>query len=234
MYSLCLDDQGVNHFLKSFIDQRRDFLYPYSMSLDERYQIPATKEWDLPKYLKGHILAAVPDMPDATFREAVIFMIDHNDKGAFGCVFNHLSNSKLGDVLELDDIRTASCPLYIGGPVQQNFIYALYSGPDEIERSENAIGPVNGIYFEPRIDLVFDYIKAEKTLLPEFRCRFFAGYSGWGAEQLDFELQRSAWITMPFDINLLFADNRGYQTALRKKGGIYWIAAETGPLPSRN
>lgn len=200
----------------------------------KRYNIPAIKEWSLPKYLKGHILTAIPDMMDPTFREAVIFMIDHNEEGAFGCVFNHLSSSRLSDVLELDKEDLSSIPLYIGGPVQQNLLYAIHSGMKSGTVSEHALGPVNGLYFEPEIEIILDYIEKGRKNHSDFKYRFFAGYSGWGPAQLENELERNTWITMPFDNSVLFTEDQGYETALRKKGGMYWIAAETGVLPSKN
>lgn len=200
----------------------------------KRYNIPTIKEWSLPRYLKGHILAAVPDMMDPTFREAVIFMIDHNEEGAFGSVFNHLSSSRLGDVIELDNEDASSIPLFIGGPVQQNLLYTIHSGLKDNMVSEHALGPVNGIYFEPEIDLVLDYLEKNSFKALGFKYRFFAGYSGWGSAQLEEELGKNTWLTMPFDNSVLFTEEQGYETALRKKGGMYWIAAETGILPSRN
>ena len=199
-----------------------------------KYNIPAIQEWTLPKFLKGHILAAVPDMMDTTFKEALIFMIDHNDEGAFGCVFNHLSNSRLGDVIDLGDPETKAYPLYIGGPVQQNFLYVMHNSSNKFKSSEFAVGPVNGIYFEPEIATVLSYLKESGQNDSDFKFRFFAGYSGWGPDQLEKELTKSTWLSMPFDLSLLFTDDTGYESALRKKGGMYWIAAETGILPSRN
>ncbi|MBN1648412.1 MAG: YqgE/AlgH family protein [Spirochaetales bacterium] len=199
-----------------------------------RFNIPATKEWVLPRYLKGHILAAVPDMLDNTFREALIFMIDHNEEGAFGCVFNHLSASRLGDVIDAKDPLIASTPLYIGGPVQQNLLFAIHNGVDNQEISENAVGPVNGLYFEPEIEPLVEYLSQKRPVAREIQYRFFAGYSGWDPLQLEGELDRSTWITLPYDSSLLFANDHNYETALRKKGGMYWIAAETGMLPSKN
>ena len=199
-----------------------------------RFNIPVTKEWVLPRYLKGHILAAVPDMLDLTFREALIFMIDHNEDGAFGCVFNHLSSSRLGDVIDTANPAIASIPLYIGGPVQQTLLFAIHTETEGRTISEHAVGPVNGLYFEPEVDSLITYLTEEKPAAQAFQYRFFAGYSGWGPLQLESELERSTWISMPFDSGLLYSGDNGYETALRKKGGMYWIAAETGMLPSKN
>jgi putative transcriptional regulator len=48
--------------------------------------------------------------------------------------------------------------------------------------------------------LEIEYIKPEEI-------RFFLGYSGWGAGQLDEEMEENSWIVSDLNTQLLFEDN---------------------------
>ena len=50
------------------------------------------------------------------------------------------------------------------------------------------------------------------------------------------ELIAGAWVTIPAEAELVFNPRpaEGWKAALRKKGGVYWVAAETGYKPSLN
>ena len=66
--------------------------------------------------------------------------------------------------------------------------------------------------------------------------RFFAGYAGWAPGQLEDELRRGDWVVIKALPNLVFSEEPGksWEQALYKKGGVHWLAAETGYKPSIN
>ncbi|MCF7929298.1 MAG: YqgE/AlgH family protein [Spirochaetales bacterium] len=193
-----------------------------------------------PRYLGGHFLISETELMDPNFHKTVVLMIDHNDDGAFGLVVNRVSTSVLSNVLEVfQDNPAGDLPVYIGGPVQQYFLFVLHSGLPDGNRSSQAQEPLPGVIFETDFDLLSDFfMHTWPDLEPEHRpvVHLFAGYSGWGPGQLENELERSSWIVLPGSSDLVFSPKpeESWENALRKKGGLYWVAAETGYKPSMN
>ncbi|MFP4385359.1 MAG: YqgE/AlgH family protein [Spirochaetia bacterium] len=192
------------------------------------------------KYLPGHFLIAEVEMGDPNFHRTIVLMLEHNHEGAFGLVVNKETDISLGQVLEnYADLTPGALPIYYGGPVEQQYLFTLHSGIPKPYQSAHILSPVPGVYFEPDFSLIDKYLRErwEETLArdrPDFR--FYAGYSGWSPGQLERELDEDTWVTLSARSDLVFSKDpeSAWQDALRKKGGIYWVAAETGFKPSVN
>jgi putative transcriptional regulator len=68
------------------------------------------------------------------------------------------------------------------------------------------------------------------------RRRVFAGYAGWGAGQLEDELEREDWILEPALPDDAFTETPDHLWAdvLRRKGGVYELVARMPEDPSVN
>jgi putative transcriptional regulator len=66
------------------------------------------------------------------------------------------------------------------------------------------------------------------------RLRVFAGYSGWGAGQLDDELEAEAWITEPAHPDDPFAEGDLWAAVLQRKGAEFALLARMPADPSMN
>jgi putative transcriptional regulator len=193
-----------------------------------------------PKLLSGQFLIAEVELGDPNFHRTIILMLEHNEEGAFGLVVNRETEVTLGKVLEpYADIPQGELPIYYGGPVEQQYLFTLHSGLPAEYMSEHILSPTKGVFFEPDFTLVNAYLMKqwEDTPPPERPdFRFYAGYSGWSPGQLERELTEDTWITIPAKSDLVFSKDpdTAWEDALRKKGGIYWVAAETGFKPSIN
>lgn len=210
------------------------------MQFDISY--PPKKSWNYrqPRYLSGHFLVSETELTDPNFTESIVFLSEHNRQGAFGFIINHKSEATLGELVpEFEDTDVVDMPVYVGGPVQQQFLFALHSGLPDGRTSDGAIEPVKGVFFEPDFGIVGDFLKNHYPNIPQADRPSFvlcAGYAGWAPGQLENELKRGSWIVLPATAGIIFSVNpqEEWRNALRRKGGIHWIAAETGQKPSIN
>ncbi|TVR03611.1 MAG: YqgE/AlgH family protein, partial [Spirochaetaceae bacterium] len=68
------------------------------------------------------------------------------------------------------------------------------------------------------------------------KLHLYAGYSGWGPDQLESEIRLGAWYLHQAAADIVFhpEPEQGWRDALSRKGEIYRIIAETGYRPSLN
>ncbi|HLF53523.1 YqgE/AlgH family protein [Flavobacterium sp.] len=139
------------------------------------------------KLKKGHLLVAEPSIiGDLSFNRSVILLADHNSDGSIGFIINKPLKYTINDLIpEID----ASFKIYNGGPIEQDNLYFIHNIPELIT---NSIEISNGIYWGGDFELTKDLINEGK--IKEDNIRFFLGYTGWDAEQLESEMQSNSWI----------------------------------------
>ncbi|WP_319475547.1 YqgE/AlgH family protein [Marispirochaeta aestuarii] len=190
--------------------------------------------------LEGHFLISETELTDPNFIQTVVYLVEHNDNGALGFVVNRKSETALKDVIpEFTDSPAGELEVYLGGPVEQMFLFTLHSGLPGDKRSDAASSSLQGVILEPDFELIRRFLSEQwPDLNPEHRpeIRFYAGYAGWAPGQLENELRHGAWVVIPATPGIVFAPEpeESWRNALRKKGGIYWVVAETGFKPSMN
>ncbi|WP_158826301.1 YqgE/AlgH family protein [Mucilaginibacter lacusdianchii] len=146
----------------------------------------------------GRLLISEPFMMDPNFKRSVIFLTEHSDEGTLGYVLNHQSEYMLGDVLP--DTSYSEMPVYVGGPVANNTLHFIHRCPDKIE---GGIEIWDGVFWGGDYDQVKKLVSEYQ--LKEDEIRFFAGYSGWNAGQLDAEIAENTWIVAnKFNPEILF------------------------------
>lgn len=178
---------------------------------------------------KGVFLIAEPFLNDPNFERSVIFLCEHSETGSLGFVVNQETNLFLGDVLEenvYEDI-----PLFLGGPVEKNTLHFLHRRPDLIPGS---IEVREGIYWGGNFEQARTELNAF-NLKPE-DIRFFVGYSGWSAGQLDEEMKQKTWIVTASDSDFLFNTpaRNFWREVLKRMGGEYRSIAHYPIDPSLN
>lgn len=191
-------------------------------------------------YLTGHFLISGIGLLDPNFFRTVVLMVQHGDDGAFGLVVNRPAERTLGEILPaLAGGQALNIPVYIGGPVQQDFLFALHSGLAEEMRNPAAMTPVEGVVFEPATKDLIRYLVEEWDGLPvedKPRIRLYAGYSGWAPGQLEREMREHSWFTHPARQDIVFHPDpeAAWKAALSDKGDYYKFVADTGYMPSVN
>jgi putative transcriptional regulator len=198
---------------------------------------------DLPearKSLGGSFLVSEIALADPNFRQTVVLMVSHDEKGAFGLVVNRPSPFTLGDVIDgMDDCPAGSIPVFIGGPVQQEILFLLHAPFPTQPADDDAARPVDGVISEPATLPLMDYLRNDwGSLPPEDRpaVRVYAGYSGWGPGQLEGELRAEAWVVVKATREMIFRPDAAgaWEEAFAGKGPLYQIILQTGFKPSMN
>ncbi|MES2388521.1 MAG: YqgE/AlgH family protein [Bacteroidota bacterium] len=169
---------------------------------------------------RGVLLISEPFLNDGHFDRSVILVCDHKESGSFGLVLNKPTEHVLEDVLSELAVfpATAGLPLYLGGPVEQNTLHYIHTLGPALEGSEY-IG--EGFYLGGSFEQLKELLRSEP--IEPGQIRFFLGYSGWQAGQLDKEYEEKTWITgknIPEDL-LEIEPAALWRSLLLRLGGKY-------------
>ncbi|UXX78195.1 YqgE/AlgH family protein [Reichenbachiella carrageenanivorans] len=179
---------------------------------------------------RGDVLISEPYLPDPNFERTVVLICEHDENGTFGYVLNKPSSALLEDVV--DQISDFKEKLFIGGPVQQDTLHFIHRAPEAMP-SGQLIG--NDIYWGGDYDQLLSMIDLKQLRPEDFR--FFLGYSGWAAGQLEEELEAKSWIVYKgisashiFDID----ENSLWKEVLKSLGGKFKMFANYPADPNMN
>lgn len=168
---------------------------------------------------EGSLLVAEPFLSDEYFNHAVITLIDYEPgANSMGIVMNRTSGYTLGQMIEGfdDDIEI---PVYIGGPMSRNRMFyihrlgQLFSGAVEI---------MPGLWIGGDYEQVLQYVR--EGYPADDLIRFFVGYSGWDAGQLEEEIKQHVWaVTSPMVPEQMLSgyDDGYWHKVVRKMGARY-------------
>lgn len=178
----------------------------------------------------GMLLVASPLLRDPNFTRAVIFIIDHRADGTTGVILNRPSEVQLVDVLpQWYELASGPRTLFLGGPVETNAALCLAQAlPGEVPVGWTAISGQLGL-----TDLDSDPEQQHSVFSG---LRVFAGYAGWGAQQLADEITEGAWFVVPGRPADVFADPEVdlWREVLRRQGNRLALIATFPDDPRMN
>ena len=157
-------------------------------------------------YLTGRFLIATPEMGDPRFKSAVIYICSHDNSGAMGIMINKGKDGhKLSDMLENigieGQVRVADSQVLLGGPVDIDRGFVLHSA--DYFKPETSLKLSDTLYLTSTKDILEALVQDEAP----GKAMLAIGYSGWGAGQIERELQDNAWIVADGNDALIFDDN---------------------------
>lgn len=170
-------------------------------------------------YLERQLLIAMPSMADPRFARTVIYMCSHNAEGAMGLVINKpypgLTFPNLLTQLGIEPTADNDIVVRLGGPVETGRGFVLHS-TDYMRQGSVKIDESIGIGLTATLDV----LRAIATGTGPQHSLFALGYAGWGAGQLDAEIQDNAWLAVPPDFELIFESDLDslWDRAVRKIG----------------
>lgn len=177
---------------------------------------------------KGKVLISQPFMADGCFHRSVVLLVEYSRDGAVGFVLNKPLKINLDD---LTDDFEASAPLHlsVGGPVATDTLHFLHT----FEHIPDASEIVRGIYWGGNPDTVRRLLSL--SILKPADIRFFIGYSGWTAGQLDDELKRNSWLVSNIRPSQIIHPQRNlWRESVQAMGAPYQIWTTFPENPTYN
>ena len=177
----------------------------------------------------GRLLVATPALVDPNFARSVVLLLDHDESGTLGVVLNRPTELDVEEVLPAWRPHLTGVPVvFQGGPVALDSALGLAAVPGAPDAEE----PLGFRRVAGSLGLV-DLDAPPEILAPELvGLRIFAGYSGWGPDQLDAELAEGSWYVvdaLPLDAFTASPDGLWSAVLRRAAGG----ARLRGDVPRR-
>jgi putative transcriptional regulator len=154
---------------------------------------------------QGKLLLASPRLLDPNFSHTVVLMVQHNEQGALGLILNRplqisvrqACEQSLGEPCEVDGM------LHQGGPCEGPLM-VLHAN----EMSKDA-DVLPGVFFTTEKSKIESLLKQQIS-----SARYFVGYSGWTAGQLEAEMELDSWVIADAVPENVFGDEDNLWTRL--------------------
>ena len=178
----------------------------YAVDLPDYYTFPKN-------YLKGkfydsfkdYFIVATNKNTDPRFKNSVIVMLDHDEKGALGIIINKpLGKIPLGSLINKEEETTnnkkelydVKIPVFWGGPLDNNKILILHSNDYKNKTTKNYIN----VSISSGKKVLFEIAekKGPKNSL------VILGVSAWSVGQLEGEMEKEIWALSEIDADLIF------------------------------
>jgi putative transcriptional regulator len=152
------------------------------------------------------VLVAKREMHDPMFGASILVAKPLPDGRTLGFIVNRPSQIKLGQLFPEDGpSQKVVEPVYVGGPVGMNLVFALVQSREAPDES--------AVRLAPDLYLAIDAAAVDKVIRMEpAHVRYFAGFVVWRPGELQEEMKRGFWHEMQLDTN----------TVLRKKTDGLW------------
>ena len=156
--------------------------------------------------LANQFLIAMPSVLDPIFGGAVIYICEHNARGAMGLIINKPTDMTVSGLFDRIDLKLENIPdshpigkrlVMFGGPVQDDRGFVLHAPIGEFSSS---LKVTDEIAFTTSRDIL-EAVAAGDT--PE-RLMISIGYAGWSVGQLEQEIFANGWLTVAADVHILF------------------------------
>jgi putative transcriptional regulator len=157
--------------------------------------------------LQGQLLVASPQLRDPSFYHSVVLLVQHDSDGAMGVILNHplettvksIWQQAAGTTCEIDE------PLREGGPCE---------GPLMVIHTDEELGEIEvvpGVYWSTDRQSIQQLVSERAGPI-----RFFVGYAGWTAGQLENEIEQGGWVSVEATVPLVFGKDDVLWTTLNR------------------
>jgi len=159
--------------------------------------------------LANQFLLAMPGMLDEQFAGSVVYLFEHNAKGAMGLVVNRPTDVNLSTLLDKIELKLEITPfadqaVYFGGPVQTERGFVLHEPASlgaadavvDVDPSHPVASYSSSLTVPGGLTMTTSKDVLEAVAKGNGPKRFIMtlGYAGWGAGQLEEEIALNGWI----------------------------------------
>ena len=182
--------------------------------------------------LTHHFLIAMPNLEDESFARSVVYLCEHNERGALGLIINKPSKLSLQSLLDKIDLPLgrhdlAEDMVFKGGPVQTDRGFVLHDAfvVEGVDSKESVYASTLAIPGGLEMTTSKDVLEALANGAGPRRVLVTLGYASWGEGQLESELGENAWLTVSADPQVIFDTpvEERYNKALSLLGLQPWM-----------
>jgi len=146
-------------------------------------------------------------MLDPVFGGTVIYLCEHNASGALGVIINKPTDMTVDLLLERIDLKLDIIPNLIR-PIEKELV--MFGGPVQVERGfvlhspHEPFSSMVQVTDDVALTTSRDVLEAVAEGRGPQRVLVALGCSGWGAGQLEQEIGKNGWLTVPADATVIF------------------------------
>jgi len=175
----------------------------------------------------------MPRLEDETFARSVVYLCEHNARGAMGLIINKPADMSLRLLFDKVDLPLRredllQSPVIHGGPVQTERGFVLHD-PIRMEKPQEDGGQIYASTLQVPGGLEMttsrDVLEALSAGAGPRRVLVTVGYAAWGEGQLESELGENSWLTVPANADIVFETpiDQRYDKALDLLGLKSWM-----------
>ena len=166
-------------------------------------------------YLAGQLLVATPVIDSGCFQKSVIYVFAHSSDGAMGLIVNQplesVNYASLLEGMELPkEAASKEIPIYFGGPVERSRGFVVHSTDYYRDFS---LARSSELAVTASATILGDIVEGKGPR----QAVLAVGYAGWGAGQLEAEIEANSWITVPASASLMFQTENELKWATASK-----------------
>lgn len=153
--------------------------------------------------LANQLLISMPQQGgNNVFDKVVVYICEHNLRGAVGLIINCPTEFRLGFVFEQlnihsEELAILGLPVFFGGPVQQDRGFVLH-------RPFNGFTATLSLNSEICVSTSTEILKRIASGHGPKDCLVTLGYAGWAEKQLEEEIKDNLWLTCEANENILY------------------------------
>ena len=152
--------------------------------------------------LQNYFLVAMPSLNYSVFERSIIYICEHNEKGAMGIMLNVPLDLDVCQLLTQMKMENASFSLsgksvFSGGPVSTDRGFVLHTPMDGFHASLSLTD-------ELMMTTSLDILSTLGTSAEPKQYMIALGYAGWEKGQLEEEIRENTWLTVPASPDIIF------------------------------
>jgi len=151
---------------------------------------------------RAFLLVAVPGMLDPNFSETVVLAVRADDGGPLGLILNRPSTVELRSLYpDRTELAGRRDVVFLGGPIEPDALLFAFRSQT---RPPKGLLVEDDLYISGFSEVLDQLLKHPENASQQ---RFFTGFSGWAAGQLEDEIAQGGWYVLAFDSKTVFDMN---------------------------